>query len=1006
MSDKMRPISFEKMVNWTIKELNTNGTIFGIHKNKFYKNKGQKSTIIFNERLSSPLGPAAGPNSQLTQNIVASYLAGSRFIELKTVQTIDGEDLPVAKPCIYAQDECYNVEWSTELRVQEAFDEYIKAWFLLHVLMKELNLSEKRDFIFNMSVGYDLKGIQSPKIDAYIEGMKNASGTKIWKECKEVLSSHMNLFNKFNEKDLNEIATGVCSSITLSTLHGCPPEEIEKISNYLLKEKHLNTFIKMNPTLLGEKFARDTFNSMGYDYVSLNANHFTKDLQYADGVAMLKRLKHTAAQSNLEIGVKLTNTLPVKIVNDELPGEEMYMSGRSLFPLTITLASKLSKEFDGNLQISYSGGADFFNVDKILATGIQPITFATTILKPGGYERVTQMAEKVEEQLKGAFSGIDTTKLEELARESFTDKHHLKELRTVDCRKISMELPIYDCSIAPCTIGCPINQQVPEYIALVGDKRYDEAFSVIVKDNASPAITGTICNHNCQYKCTRLDYDESVLIRNMKKIAVLNSQDKYIEGIKPVDLKSSKKVAVIGAGPAGLASAMFLRRNGMDVTVMDKREKPYGIVEYVIPEFRISSDMIKKDFELVKKQGVKFKFGINGDSNIDELKKKYDYIVLATGAWKPGKVSLKEGKEKVVDAISFLERYKSEKKNVKLGRHVCIIGGGDVAMDSARAAKRVTGVENVSIVYRRTKKYMPASREELDLADSEGILFEELLSPTAIKDGKLICDEMKLGERDASGRRRPVKTGSMKTLDADTVIFAVGEQIDSELLTNNGIKLDEKGLPQISNSCETNISNVYVAGDAKKGPSTIVSAIADGKAIAKDILTKENLSSDFVQKDISFDTKELYSKKGILKNPAYNECESKRCLACNHICELCVDVCPNRANVLVKVEQNSASSHQIVHVDGMCNECGNCGIFCPYKGNPYKDKVTLFWSKEDFEDSTNKGFLILDKEKCICKVREEDGQITDYTLGDKDMISEEMENIIKACIEKYSYMIK
>ncbi|CAB1255099.1 putative selenate reductase subunit YgfK [Clostridium sp. MT-14] len=1006
MSDRMCPISFEKMINWIITELNENGTIFGIHKGKFYKNKEHKSAVIFNEKLSSPLGPAAGPNSQLAQNIIAAYLTGSRFIELKTVQVIDGEDLPVAKPCIHAQDEGYNVEWSTELKVQEAFNEYIKAWFLLHVLMKELDLSEKRDFMFNMSVGYDLKGIKSPKIDAYIEGMRNAVNTEIWKECKQVLSLNMNLFKKFSEKDLDNIDSTICSSITLSTLHGCPPEEIEKISNYLLEEKHLNTFIKMNPTLLGEKFVKNTFDKMGYDYIELNSSSFTKDLQYADGIAMLGRLKDKASKLNLEIGVKLTNTLPVKIVNDELPGEEMYMSGRALFPLTITLASRLSKEFNGDLQISYSGGVDFFNVDKILAVGIQPITFATTILKPGGYERITQMAKKVEGQLKGSISCINVIQLEELAKHSLKDKHHLKELRTVDSRKISKELPIYDCAIAPCSIGCPINQQIPEYVNLVGKKKYDEAFSIIAKDNTSPAITGTICNHNCQYKCTRLDYDESVLIRNMKKIAVINSQDRYVENIKPVELKSNKKVAVIGAGPAGLSAAAFLRRNGIDVTVMDKREKPYGIVEYVIPEFRISSDMIRKDFELVKKHGVKFKFGIDGVFDINRLKKEYDYIVIATGAWKPGKISLEEGKEKVVDALAFLEKFKSEKESIRLGKHVCVIGGGDVAMDSARAAKRVYGVENVSIVYRRTRKYMPATLEELKLASSEGILFKELLSPKAVRKGELVCDVMKLGSKDSSGRRRPEVTGEIKKLPADTVIFAVGEQIDTDLLSSNGVKLNDRGFPEINDFCETSIPKVYVAGDVKKGPSTIVSAIADGKIIAKNILTRENLNNDFADKNISLDIKELYNKKGILRDPVCEEYESERCLACSHICELCVDVCPNRANVLIKVEENFESKHQILHVDGMCNECGNCGIFCPYDGNPYKDKVTLFWSVRDFENSTNKGFVILDREKSLFKVRKENGQVTDYILGDKNVVSKEMESIINTCMKKYNYMLK
>lgn len=1005
MGDKMRLIPFDKMVLWATTELKEKGSIFGIHKSKFYKNKSGNFIELFGEKLASPIGPAAGPNSQLTQNIVAAYLTGCRFIELKTVQKLDGEDLPVSKPCIFAQDECYNVEWSTELRVPDAYNEYIKAWFMLHVLMKELGLSDKRDFMFNMSVGYDLEGIKSPKIDAYIEGMRNASNTEIWKECREVLLSNMHLFKNFTREDLDNISPVVCPSITLSTLHGCPPQEIERIANYFLEEKNLHTFVKMNPTLLGEKFVRETLDAMGYDYITLNGHHFIHDLQFGDGVAMLKRLKALSKKLNLEIGVKLTNTLPVKILNQELPGEEMYMSGRSLYALSISLASKLAKEFDGDLHISYSGGIDFFNIDKVLAVGIEPITFATTILKPGGYERITQMAEKVEGLLKPVFGGIDVAKAEKLAKDALSDKHHLKELRPVSSRKLSSKLPLFDCAIAPCTIGCPINQQIPQYIALVGEGKHEEAFSVIVNDNASPAITGSICDHQCQYKCTRLDYDESLMIREMKKTAVLNAQDKYIAAVKPAAIRSSKKAAVIGAGAAGLATALFLRRNGMEVTVMDKKDKPYGIVEYVIPEFRISSDMVKKDLELVKSQGVEFKLGVDENFSVDALKKAYDYIVVAIGAWKPGQISLKEGAEKTVNAIAFLENYKAQKGNVNLGKHVCVIGGGNVAMDAARAAKRAPGVESVSIVYRRTKNYMPADHEEIQLALEEGILFRELLSPSEYKDGKLVCEEMVLGDRDASGRRSPVATGKMSALDADTVIVAVGEQVDGEVLAKNGIELDAKGFPKVSAACETSIPGVYVAGDVKKGPASIVKAVADGKAVAKDILSREGLSADFVKKALPVNEEAVYARKGILKDPVCSEKESERCLSCDSICELCVDVCPNRANAVIYINEGFASKHQIIHLDGMCNECGNCGIFCPHEGNPYKDKLTVFWSEEDFNDSTNKGFVVLDKAKGTCLVRTEDGKTVNYTVGQENIISKEMANIILESINKYSYMI-
>lgn len=997
MSDKMRPIPFEKMLFWIVNEVKQKGTIFGIHRSKFYKNESGNCIELFGEKLASPLGPAAGPNSQLAQNIVSAYLTGCRFIELKTVQKLDGEDLPVSKPCILAQDEGYNVEWSTELRVPDAYNEYIKAWFLLHVLMKELGLSEERDFMFNMSVGYDLEGIKSPKIDAYIEGMRNASNSEIWKECRETLLSNIHLFSHFTEEDLDGISPVICPSITLSTLHGCPPQEIERISTYFLTEKHLHTFVKMNPTLLGEKFVRETLDAMGYDYIDLNGHHFIHDLQFADGVAMLKRLKALGSELGLEVGVKLTNTLPVKIQNGELPGEEMYMSGRSLYALSISLASRLAEEFDGDLHISYSGGIDFFNVDKVLAVGIRPVTFATTLLKPGGYERITQMAKKVEGQLKGAFEGIDVAGIESLAKAALTDKHHLKELRPVNSRKLSSGLPLFDCAVAPCTVGCPINQQIPQYVALVGEGRYDEAFEIIAKDNASPAVTASICDHQCQYKCTRLDYDESILVREMKKIAVINAQDKYIAAIKPAGIKSNKKAAVIGAGAAGLAAALFLRRNGMKVTVMDKKDRPYGIVEHVIPDFRISSDMVRKDLELVKSQGVEFKMGVDENFSIDELKKEYDYVVLAIGAWKPGRISLKEGGEKTVDAIAFLEKYKVQKGNVNLGRHVCVIGGGNVAMDAARAAKRVPGVESVTIVYRRTKKYMPADREEIKQALEEGVLFKELLSPSAFKDGKLICEEMALGEKDGTGRRSPVPTGKTAELDADTVIAAVGEQIDGTILRKNGIELDPNGFPKVNAACETNIPGVYIAGDVKSGPASVVRAVADGKTVAKDILAKEGIASDFVNKVLPVNEDVLYERKGILQEPMCGEEESERCLSCENICEICVDVCPNRAN--------AAIGHQIIHLDGMCNECGNCGVFCPHEGNPYKDKFTVFWSVEDFNDSTNKGFMVVDIEKGTCLVRTEEGNVVNYTVGQENAISKEMAEVITNCINKYSYML-
>ena len=176
----------------------------------------------------------------------------------------------------------------------------------------------------------------------------------------------------------------------------CPPQEIERIATYLIEVKGLHTFIKCNPTLLGYEFARKTMDEMGYDYVAFGDFHFLDDLQYKDAVPMLQRLMALAAGKNLEFGVKITNTFPVDVKQNELPSEEMYMSGKSLYPLSISLAAKLAKEFDGKLRISYSGGADYHNIKGIVEAGIWPVTVATTLLKPGGYQRVEQMAKSVE----------------------------------------------------------------------------------------------------------------------------------------------------------------------------------------------------------------------------------------------------------------------------------------------------------------------------------------------------------------------------------------------------------------------------------------------------------------------------------------------------------------------------------------------------------------------------------------------------------------------------------
>ena len=958
MSDRMTSIPFGDLMNWILREA-PSGTIFGVHHQ--YKAGNQTPYDIFDRPLELPFGPAAGPHTQLAQNIAAAYAAGARFFELKTVQQLDGEDLPVPKPCIKADDEGYNVEWSTELTVLKAFEEYVKAWFLVHVMAVEYGLGRSDGMQFNMSVGYDLAGIQTPKIDTFIENLKDASQTDIFKDCKSWLLAHLDRFQKLRREDVEAIPADICNSITVSTMHGCPPDEIERIASYLLKEKKVHTFVKCNPTLLGYEFARKTMDEMGYDYIQFGDFHFKDDLQYEDAVPMLTRLMNTAKERNLEFGVKITNTFPVDVKQNELPSEEMYMSGKSLYPLSISLAAKLAKEFDGRLRISYSGGADYYNIERIVDAGIWPVTVATTLLKPGGYQRLTQMAKLLDKE-NAPFEKVDAESAGKLAEEAVKDPHHVKAMKPLPSRKMKKEVPLMDCFVAPCKEGCPIHQDITTYLQLVGEEKYEEAMEVITEKNPLPFITGTICAHNCMSKCTRNFYETPVHIREMKLKAAENGYEALLEKLPVPAVTKAGKAAVIGGGPAGMAAAYFLRKGGMEVTLFEAKESLGGVVRHVIPPFRISEDAIEKDAEILRKMQVDIRCNTKVES-LEELKKQgYTKIVLAVGAPVQGSLKLESGMPK--NALEFLAEFKQTDGKVSLGKHVVVIGGGNTAMDTARAAKRNAGVEHVYLIYRRTRRYMPADEEELVMALEDGVEFKELLSPVKLENGQLFCKVMQLSDYDVSGRRGVTETGETVWVPADTVIAAVGEKVPTDWYQANGLAVSEKGRLYVDEkTLKTSDDNVYAAGDGLYGPATVVEAIRDGRKVAEAI-AGEVLACDF---DKLAEEEKVYAKRGVLKEEQKETKEAGRCLGCSTICENCVEVCPNRANIAIQVP--GMEKHQIIHVDYLCNECGNCKSFCPYSSAPYLDKFTLFETEADMENSKNQGFAVLDQETRRCKVR-------------------------------------
>jgi len=935
MSERMHPLSLERLTERLFAEYGRDGSCFGVATAYVRKNSGL--TPLFQGGVEIPLGPAAGPHTQLAQNILAAYFAGARFFELKTVQRLDGEALAacVGRPCIYAPDEGYNCEWSTELTVPAAFEEYVKAWFLCRLIAVAWGLGAPEGFLFNASVGYDLAGIRTEKIDAFLNGVMNAAATPIFRECLDFLCA------RFPEQRelIRATPSRVCGSVTVSTLHGCPPQEIEAIAAYLLTEKGLNTFVKCNPTLLGYETARNTLDSLGYDYLAFDDRHFRDDLQFTDALPMLGRLKALADSRGLAFGVKLTNTLPVAIDRGQLPGEEMYLSGRALYALTIQVANKIADAFAGELPISMCGGVDIHNIVKLHQAGIRPLTAATTLLKPGGYQRLSQMAAALDGL--PAPERVDGAAVSALTAELFADPYYRKPLKAPAVRKQAGPLPLLDCFRAPCRDGCPLAQDVPAYLAALSQGDGALAARIVLERNPLPHLTGAICPHPCMDHCNRRFYDQALEIRGCKAAAVREGLDAALPLLKKA-ARAGKRAMVAGAGPAGLAAASLLARAGWDVTVLEKEREAGGLPARVIPSFRLDPAWAAKDVALAISLGVTILTGEKVES-LDRLCREYDAVILAVGAGRHGSYRL-PGAEPV-NALAFLERCKAGRAP-DLGKQILVIGGGNSAVDAARAALRLPGGPGVGIVYRRDRRNMPADEEELLLAEQEGAVFHPLLSPARWQEQTLRCEKMVLGPADAGCRRKPEPTGEYLDLPCTGLIAAVGEQIDSAFYARLGLALDGRGYPLLDEHLRAR-ENVYVVGDGRRGPATVAEAVADAlKAVAH--LTGETFGA--YQQEGRY---QGLAARGVLR-PALSEgTDAVRCLECGSFCGQCVEVCPNRANVIVAAEGRP----QVLHLDDLCNECGNCALFCPYDARPYQDKITLFSSAEEFRDSANSGFV-------------------------------------------------
>lgn len=394
-----------------------------------------------------------------------------------------------------------------------------------------------------------------------------------------------------------------------------------------------------------------------------------------------------------------------------------------------------------------------------------------------------------------------------------------------------------DCK-APCYMACPTHQDIQGYVGLIANGYEKEALRLIKEDNPLPASIGRVCPHPCEEKCRRKYVEGAVSICALKRFAA----DSDMDYIPDCDEKNGKSVAVVGAGPAGLSCAYFLALKGYNVKVFEAQEKAGGMLRYGIPQYRLPKDILDKEIDCISRMGVEFSYSqkLGRDFTIESLKEQYDAVFVAIGAWEAWNLGCDgDTAEGVMGGIDMLYRVACG-ESVDLGKSVCVVGGGNTAIDAVRTAVRL-GAENVTLVYRRTEKEMPAEVEEIRDARDEGVQFKFLAAPLEVLTDKgrvtaLKVQNMELGEPDASGRRSPVAIeGSVDMIPCNTVISAIGQKvvgsdIDSvELTKKSTISVDE-------NTFMTSVEGVFAAGDSiNKGPDIAIRAVAGGKYAAQSI---------------------------------------------------------------------------------------------------------------------------------------------------------------------------
>jgi putative selenate reductase len=531
---------------------------------------------------------------------------------------------------------------------------------------------------------------------------------------------------------------------------------------------------------------------------------------------------------------------------------------------------------------------------------------------------------------------------------------------------------------------------------------FENAYRTILATNPFPNMQGMVCDHPCQYKCTRLNYDSPLLIREIKRF-IAQSQEEGIELIpQPA---SGKSVAVIGAGPSGLSASFFLTLEGFQVDIYESKAFAGGMASDGIPVFRLDDGSLQKDIDRILALGASLHTGVTVDKEkFAGLRNSHDFVYIAIGAQGSSTLNIPGANAGgMFDHLDFLSDVR-QGKTPDTGDKVIIIGAGNSAMDAARTAKRLVGQDGeVTIVYRRTRKEMPADHDEIVGAMEEGVKLVELASPEAVivTDDRvtgLEVAQMELGEPDDSGRRRPVKVaGKNYIIETTSIIVAIGQKVELDFLPEGGLSVDRKSL-------RSTLPGVLAGGDVID-VSSLINAIGDGRRAADSVFAAcgytpkvqlapaEDRNLDLIRLQQKSSTREFGPKTpelgpderlnfdlfvGTLTQEDAMD-EASRCLQCDLVCNVCVTVCPNRANIALKADPvtyplqevsadgsvatagqvHLTQAYQIINVPDFCNECGNCQTFCPTSGAPYQDKYRVHLSVESLE-AHGQGFFMVE----------------------------------------------